>query len=702
MAATDARAAGPRKPLPGNWLSKVRADHPRLFFNKTSWPQVKAYTLKHEGAYYQSIQRLVASMPAQPNRKDCEKGSNKKYGPYAQMAAFVWRMEGDPKALEKARNYLLEGVRFYVRSSSARKTVNWYSASRVCAMTAYDWIYDKLTPDERREVARGFFKHTKDCLSGRGFTRQNRSNYTSGFYGPTNMAWYVGLTFYRDGVDDAEALRLLKKGYAEHVELLDYRGLTAGDDGGAASLAVGYAFGMYPWAEYNFMHTYSSATGLQLERHYDHLSLMANWVFWNYIPGGTSWGLADSVPAGPFHDSFLEMHFLQAAHFYAEQYPDRARFSLWARENLLKSQKHDNYWWPMAPFFLTRCGTLPKAKGPDRTWPLARNFEQMGAVFMRSDWGDSPVSAVLIAGGNVRSHRHYDQGHFVIHHKGYLSLDSGDYGPRERNEHLKEYEYRTVAHNSILIHAPAEADELPKVWGGPPETYDGGQYVQDGRQIAFETNRAYTYAATDMTKCYASKKCRSATRQFVFVRPNTFVICDRITSAKADYRKQWLLHSVNEPTIGSDGKTFRVAHGDGVLEGHVLMPNKCRIEKIGGPGKEFWSAGKNRPQTVKHRELSGAWRVEVSPVTSRTEDIFLTVLRIGESKRPPRGEVSSVSGRGKVGATFPLAGGGKATVLFNARGAIGGHVEVTGKQRIKQSLATKVQKQEGLAAGTSK
>ena len=685
------------QPLPRDWQGRVRKEHPRMFFNARTWPQVKAYTLEHEKGYYDSIKRIVAGLPAKADRKRFETGANKKYGPYAQMAAFVWRMEGDRSALEKARNYLLEGVRFYNRCSSARRTVNWYSASRVCAMTAYDWIYDQLTPAERKEIGLGFFKHYKDCLAGGSFPGQNRSNHTSGFYGPTNMAWYVGLTFYADGIDDRQAERLLKQGYAEHIKLLDYRKLAAGDDGGMGSLAVGYAFGMYPWAEYNFMHTYNSSTGLAIEKHYDHLSLFANWVLWNRLPGHMRYGLADSAPAGKFGEGFLEMHMLQAAHFYARRYPDRARLAMWVRNELLTDQKHDNYWWPLAPLLVTRCGELPKPKGPDATWPLARNFQRMGVVFMRSGLDDEATSAAFIAGGKIKSHRHYDQGHFVIYRKGHLAIDSGDYGPRERNDHLTEYLYRTVAHNSLLIRAPSQADRPPKVWGGPAKTFDGGQYEQAGQQVAFETSAAYSYAATDMTACYAPAKCKQAVRQFVFVHPDTFVIFDRVTAAKADYRKSWLLHSVNEPRLDARGKTFRVEYGDSALVGHVLSPSEARIVTVGGPGKEFFSAGSNHPQQGKHKELSGAWRVEVSPGGKRKSDFFLHVLRVGDKPLKTDAEVHLVKERDKLGATFKTSAGQTVTVTFNTARSVGGHIRIG--DGIDRPLTTTVQPQVGIAAG---
>jgi len=695
VAATGAAAAEPVRPMPHGWIEKVRAEHPRMFFNKDNWPQVKAYALEHEADFYARVKRIVAGLPDVPDPKQCESGSTPKYGGHAQRAAFVWLMERDPAALAKAKAYLLEGVRFYNRRSSARRTVNWYSASRVCAMTAYDWIHDQLTPAERREVGLGLLKHYTDCLSGKRFERQNRSDHASGFYGPTNMAWYVGLALYKDGIDDARAARLLRQGYDEHVKLLEYRAQSSGDDGGTGSLAVGYGLGMYPWAEFNFMHTFDSATGLAVEDHFDHLSLFPNWVFWNWLPEDLSWGLADSCPPHKMGSAFLEMHMLQTAHFYARRNPDRAKFALWVRETLLPSREHDDLWWPLAPLMVSRCGDLPEPAGPTGAWPLARNFENMGVVFMRSSWADDAPRAVVVAGGSIRSHRHYDQGHFILYHKGHLAIDSGDYGPREANEHLKEYFYRTVAHNAVLIHAPAEADTAAKVWGGTARTLDGGQCVQEGRQIAFETGPAYSYVATDATRCYDARKCKAATRQFVFVHPDTFVVCDRVVAAKPEYRKAWLLHTVNEPQVADDGKTFRAAAGQGALVCRTVFPEDAALEKIGGPGKEFWSAGKNRAQQRAHRELSGAWRVEVSPGAARAEDVFVHLIRVGDKSMGEIGPVKPIARGRTMGVSFKTSAG-DATVLFNTAGPVGGHVTLPGTPGVDRDLATRVQPQSGL------
>ncbi|HUT59234.1 MAG TPA: heparinase II/III family protein [Phycisphaerae bacterium] len=685
------------KSLPGDWLKRIRTDHPRMFFNKETWPKVKAYVLKHEKAYYEKLKRVVAGLPLQPDRKTCESGSNRNYGPYAQRCAFVWLMEGDKTALAKAKNYMMEGMRFYNRCSSNRQTVNWYSASRVCCLTAYDWIYSELTADERKEFARGMVKHYIDCLAGRSFPRQNRSDHTSGFYGPTNLAWYVGLAFHGDGLVGADAAKLLQQGCAEHVKLLNYRAASAGDDGGTGSVAVGYGLGMYPWAEFNFMHTFNSSTGLAVEEAFDHLSLFPQWVLWNHLPGNMSWGLADSVPAGKMAAHFLDLHMLNVAHFYAVSHPRRSRLAMWVHDKLTR-QPRDDYWWPLAPLLVWRCGELPEPAGPDTRWPHAQNFENMGLVMMRAGLKDDDVNATFVAGGDIPSHRHYDQGHFIIFRKAHLALDSGDYGPRERNEHLTEYLYRTVAHNSILIHAPQDADQPPKVWGGKARTLDGGQYRLAGKQIAFETNDAYTYAAVDVTACYDPRKCKQAVRQFLFIYPDTFVICDRVTATKPEYKKVWLLHSESEPKV--DGATFRTEYAGSSLVGAVLLPAGAKIEAVGGPGREFLSAGKNRAQTNRHKGPAGTWRIEASPATEAEADVFLTVLRAGDaaSKDALDTMLAKIDSLGvpRVACQVKMQDGRTATMWFTQSGAVGGHLAITGDRKIDAELTRAVQPQAGI------
>ena len=131
-----------------------------------------------------------------------------------------------------------------------------------------------------------------------------------------------------------------------------------------------------------------------------------------------------------------------------------------------------------------------------------------------------------------------------------------------------------------------------------------------------------------------------------------------MVSSNPDFKKFWLLHSVEEPVI--EGNRFivkRTKNGDsGMLQDQVLLPEAgdARIEKVGGPGKEFWVFGTNypndalpnRPDDANER---GAWRVEVSPATPAAENYFLNVMQVADNDCPKMHEAQRIDADKVVG-----------------------------------------------------
>ena len=68
-------------------------------------------------------------------------------------------------------------------------------------------------------------------------------------------------------------------------------------------------------------------------------------------------------------------------------------------------------------------------------------------------------------------------------------------------------------------------------------------------------------------------------RQYVFIYPYYFVICDRVTSTDASYRKEWLLHTQNEPVV--DGTMFRADPEGGRLFCRTMYPIDANLSKVG-------------------------------------------------------------------------------------------------------------------------
>lgn len=315
-------------------------------------------------------------------------------------------------------------------------------------------------------------------------------------------------------------------------------------------------------------------------------------------------------------------------------------------------------------------------KSPDDL-PLTRySGTPYGWMIARTGWdANSVIAEMKINEHFVGNHQHMDGGSFQLYYKGPLAIDAGAYQGSSggyNSPHNKNFFKRTIAHNSLLIYNPEEKFACWN-YGGSDKTEfaanDGGQRMPGdrwetcrsfkdllsekyttGKVLAHGTGKdfqapEYSYLKGDITQAYTDK-VKEAKRSFVFLNfkssevPAALIIFDKIVSSNPDFKKFWLLHSIEEPTI--EGNIFtvkRTKNGDsGMLQNQVLLPetNNANIEKVGGPGKEFWVFGKNypndalpaRPDDANER---GAWRVEVSPATPATENYFLNVMQVADN-----------------------------------------------------------------------
>lgn len=350
-----------------------------------------------------------------------------------------------------------------------------------------------------------------------------------------------------------------------------------------------------------------------------------------------------------------------------------------------------------------------KGKSPEGL-PLSRySGTPFGWMIARTGWDEnSAIAEMKITEHYVGNHQHLDAGTFQIYYRGPLAIDSGSYQGSAggyNSPHNKNYFKRTIAHNSLLVYDPSEKFACWN-YGGSDKTEfaenDGGQRMPGDR---WETCRSFkdllseeytvgevlahgfgpsaqtpewTLLQGDITKAY-SKKVENARRSFVFFNlteesedvPAAMVIYDRVRSSDASFKKFWLLHSIEEPQIEEGGFTVcRTKNGDsGKLSCSVLLPSaeNLSIEKVGGPGKEFWVFGKNFPNAATTRpdpcNERGAWRVELSPKDAAQEDCFLNVIQMSDrstKKLLPVSRIQNVEAK-TVGAIV-----GSRAVVFSA------------------------------------
>lgn len=316
-----------------------------------------------------------------------------------------------------------------------------------------------------------------------------------------------------------------------------------------------------------------------------------------------------------------------------------------------------------------------------------------GWMIARTGWGtESVIAEMKINEYNFVNHQHNDAGAFQIYYKGPLAIDAGIYEGSSggyNSPHNKNFFKRTIAHNSLLIYNPAETfpasgyggedksefvandggQRLPGInWGPPANLNDmltGNFKTGEVLASSFGTDSLapdYSYLKGDITLAY-SLKVKEVKRSFMFLNlkeaqiPAALIVFDKVVASKPEFKKYWLLHSIEEPSISGNTITIRrTLNGDsGKLVNTILLPeiSNAEIIPVGGQGKEFWVFGTNYPNEPAEgndeANERGAWRVEISPKNAATEDYYLNVMQITSNNERNLHEVKYINGDKVVG-----------------------------------------------------
>lgn len=376
-------------------------------------------------------------------------------------------------------------------------------------------------------------------------------------------------------------------------------------------------------------------------------------------------------------------------------------------------------------------GPLSKASDYDPVaitrLPLVRQFDGIGMVVARTDWSPDATYVTFKAGDNYWSHSHLDQGAFTIYKGGELAIDSGLYGPAYGSDHHMNYSYQTIAHNVVTVTDPDDTVRAPGKDTSRPIANDGGQRrigsgwgieaapldraEWDAKRDIYHTatterlfdQDGLIVAVTDVTPAYTNVRSGEGTfshrtrrverfwRTFGYDRVDDVVIVfDQVTATNAAFRKRWLLHTLEEPTVTPEGFVVSVSpqnrpgHLGGRLNATVLLPKGAQINPIGGDGLEFFVDNKNYDEngtlqkTIKqlgrNRSEPGAWRIEVSPPQDAIDDVFLVVLLPSTLTARPQHRVSLLESGTRVGCE--IVGPTRTTRWWFEPGRNGAEIEI--------------------------
>ncbi len=682
---------------------------PRLLFTNEMFADMRR-PLAENALLKNSFDQLCKKIDAYPeevNEETFKKvfWAKDKFGPTAMRAAFAYKITGEKKYREKAIAILKYASSWYNRQYAAEEPVDWTSFSRISALCAYDWLYPEMTESEQLEIGRELLAHivkAQDAAWIRKSGMQNKgegiSDWNSSFYGTPLLKFYAGLVFCNTGINDAAAAKFLADGLRDHIRMLDYRAKMAGADGGSNCATLGYAFGDAPVCEWIFYYTWQTLTGHNIAADFPANGLLPHWLFYATFSGrneellehgsGSAWHLDNRVR--------MNLRYLaQYRNFYPNQSTTKFIDYFISTQDEFKDDQHvyasgtwsHNGYFPWLPFKYnyTRQADYRPDQALFASLPKACFFKNLGQTYMFSGRDRDSTYALFTCGSKTPAHKQYDENNFIIYKSGFLALDSGTRSASGYKDwlddmwHDNNYNTASIAHNVVTIRMEGET------FSGWPEqkyaiTNHGGMYKTTGGVVkAFENNDLYTYVSGDSTACYRPEKCRKMIRQFVFIRPDFFVVCDTVESVEKGQLKTWLLHSQNEPV--ESGDQFRFDEGQGRLFCRTFLPVDFKREKIGGPGKEFWVDGKNYPMGKTRMEeyakrgiinpLWGNWRIELTANKPAESVRFLNLIQVGmsgELKEMVRSDY--VKNGTREGVTFTYENT-KYTVLFDADGSGG-------------------------------
>lgn len=251
-----------------------------------------------------------------------------------------------------------------------------------------------------------------------------------------------------------------------------------------------------------------------------------------------------------------------------------------------------------------------------------------GQIMMRSAWEPTATYANFICGPYTESHAHRDQGSFVIYKGAWLATDSNVFSRSgiEQDEEL---------HNMVRFEN-----------GGATVKQRHGTTCALG---ALADTAHYTYASAKTTANYRGHAAvGQSEREFLFIKPDTFVVFDRAVAASPSTRRVWTLNLGGAPTI--DGDAIRYAAGKNQLDVVRLSPAGLT------PTVHNWAQARTGMQ--------GGVRVDVAD-TEGSASTFLHVM----SANGAVVSATRADAPGQTGALIKLADGRTATVRFSTKGS---------------------------------
>ncbi|MEA2063401.1 MAG: hypothetical protein U9P14_06875 [Gemmatimonadota bacterium] len=369
---------------------RLMPEHPRLILTGDFLELTRQ---RCAGSRKELFERLRQSVDDQITRLDST--DIRHTARLAEKCAFLYLAGGRQAYLEPGLKYLSKALDRYIELETRHGGGHWETVEfrRYCCF-AYDWMYQAMSPLERKSFGEKILEAGQVAWER---TSRWYSLYGGGGYGSVDPVFWPAVTLAGTGVNDKEAAPLLawvRESLPEWAKILRQ---VAADDGGMFS---GMAY-----AGYNYLRTpifdfeiWKGLTDIDLAADNDYLRNFAVWWLYCLRPGG-EWLKIDDT--GSVKGRIHPWHFK----YLASRYHDPV--SMWYLDNRAMKKPSLTVWeviWDPSDLNI-------EPAGPDGTWPLARHFEGIGWVVMKSGWDENATQAVFDCGDFYYGHQHPAEPH---------------------------------------------------------------------------------------------------------------------------------------------------------------------------------------------------------------------------------------------------------------------------------------------------
>ena len=583
-------------------LATLRPRHPRLLLTPDSVPAIVAAAKTdplREKLHAQIVRAAEAQLGEPPIRYVLVGprllDQSRKALAHVTTSAMAYRLSGDVRFADHARDVMLTAADFPDWNPSHFLDV----AEMATALgLGYDWLYERLTPDERAKIKRALLDKALAYVAP-AYARADperesfpfvKGNLTNNWNQVCNGGFLIAALALAE--DEPALARAVIAGLLDTLPAA----MDAYEPDGA------YPEGPVYWGygtRFNvvILAALESALGdtLGLEQR---AGFARTELFRVYIqsPTGLSFNYADGRPGlGP--DSGLTW----LAQRHHQPVAETHSRNLLAAELERAPNAADR-------FIATHAIWFPRANPGAGTLPLDVNFDGPSKMALfRSAWGDArALWTGLKAGSNRVNHGHLDLGSFLLDADGErwaVDLGPDDYnlpgywsGATSESPRWQYYRLNNRSHNTLT---PADVLQSPDA---------------DGRMLAFVARPERAFAIADLSPAYP-EHARRFRRGVALLDRSRVLTQDEVEGLKPGVPLTWRMLTGAEVTLGGRQATLR-------QNGRTL-----RVEIL-SPATAQFTTRPARPPTAREEQNSGITELiaEIPAPSGAKSEVRIAVL----------------------------------------------------------------------------